>query len=68
MSGLPDGTDLNNVTERGVWTMADAEFKAELAKAWDEGRESIAKDFMKPMDKYGMRESSTNPYREPPRA
>lgn len=30
---IPDGD--------GVWTMTDAEFKRELANAWDEGMEAM---------------------------
>ena len=35
------------------------------AKAWDEGRASVALDFLKPMDESGIRESTPNPYRQP---
>lgn len=40
----------------------------EVAKsqAWDEGRASVALDFLGPTDEVGMRKSSTNPYRTDP--
>lgn len=31
---------MNIPNEGGIWTMTDAEFKKELAKAWDEGHEA----------------------------
>jgi hypothetical protein len=34
-------------------------------EAWDEGRESLAKDLINPMRSDGTRESSVNPYRQP---
>ncbi|MCC3277508.1 hypothetical protein LJ753_16715 [Arthrobacter sp. zg-Y20] len=34
------------------------------AKAWEEGRASVALDFLKPMDETGIRESTPNPYRQ----
>lgn len=36
-----------------------------LADAWDEGRASIALDFLSPIGDSGMRQSSANPYRLP---
>lgn len=40
----------------GVWTMTDAEFKRELAKAWDEGYQGC-------YDRYMYEPVPTNPYR-----
>lgn len=42
-----------------------AEHERQVAeKAWDEGRESVAADMVRPLDESGMRHSSTNPYRK----
>jgi hypothetical protein len=43
----------------GVWSMADAEFKRELAKAWEEGRSSGALFA-------GANDDEPNPYRPQP--
>lgn len=41
----------------------DRWFAEVQATAWDEGRESVALDFTRPMDEAGMRTPSSNPYR-----
>jgi len=33
-------------------------------KAWDEGRASIAEDFLRPVNENGMRPATPNPYRK----
>ena len=48
-------------THKGVLYPA---LKQLMAEAWDEGRESVATDFLNPMDARGIREASTNPYKE----
>ena len=52
MSGqvIPDG-------DKGVWTMTDAEFRAELAAAWDAGAEAQATRYLMQSD------PGPNPYR-----
>ena len=40
-----------------------SDMQAAMADAWDEGRESIAHDLMKPSGRNGMKEGSSNPYR-----
>jgi hypothetical protein len=44
-------------------TPADA-LRAVKAEVWDEGRESVALDFTRPLDEAGMRKPTPNPYRE----
>lgn len=34
------------------------------ADVWDEGRESMALDFTRPLDEAGMRTPTPNPYRQ----
>ena len=45
----------------GVRAAVEREARAE---AWDEGRNSLALDFTKPMNESGMRPSTPNPYRQ----
>lgn len=33
-------------------------------QAWDDGRQSLATDFLQPMNEHGMRASTENPYRK----
>ena len=47
----------------GVRAAVEREARAE---AWDEGRNSLALDFTKPMNESGMRPSTPNPYRQEP--
>lgn len=45
------------------WDRAMAVHDAEVAaKAWSEGRESVALDLTRPQDEAGMRTPSRNPY------
>jgi hypothetical protein len=39
--------------------------RAVVAKAWDEGRESFARDLLTPLTANGMRKSSSNPFGRP---
>ena len=42
----------------------DAETRtAAQADAWDEGRNSFGADFLKPLDTFGVRPQTVNPYR-----
>lgn len=34
------------------------------AEAWGQGRESVAHDMLKPLDEFGMRPVTPNPYEE----
>lgn len=34
------------------------------AEAWKQGRESVAHDMLKPLDEFGMRPVTPNPYEE----
>lgn len=43
--------------------LAEAERRG-AEKGWDSARESFAADFLKPVDEYGMRAVSPNPYRK----
>lgn len=50
---IPDGG--------GVWTMTDAEFKRELARAWDEGEQAGAMNHA--AEECPEVQDITNPYR-----
>jgi hypothetical protein len=58
LPGLPTGGQQVIPDSGGVWTMTDAEFKRELAKAWDEGADAECYS--------GTHEPLVNPYRSQP--
>jgi hypothetical protein len=49
----------------GMWELLAEHDRQVKANAWDEGRESVARDFLNPVVD-GMRKTSVNPYRADP--
>jgi hypothetical protein len=73
--GAGSDMETGSLSSDGVWLPVDGNLDVPhlsdvvaqamgpiLAAAWQEGRESVARDMVKPLPENGIRESSPNPY------